>query len=289
MPPPALPLPENAGLAFTGEAEWPPACITAAQAISLAAARNPTGRPNSDVLRSFVGKTGQRLREHWQIDFPAHYREQEAALHEKPFALLQNGVAHRTAPHVGPAVGASLLATHHPRNREQARFHNHKSLATASSASWWINPHAQPPLRLALARLDRFLATALDSREPTWSWFESEDLPDASLLVVARDDDFTHAVLQSTAFASWWHAHFRHSSSAQIIESFPFPWPPATPLGSLTKAQQELRSAVARAALTGDIEQINTGVAAAYGWPNYWDESEILAALNDLHRVRLVR
>ena len=249
MPAAPLPLPENAGLVFTGEAEWLPAVITTRQAETLTATRNPTGRPNSDVLRSFIGKSGKHLRAHWQIDFPAHYREQEAALHERPFALLRKNV--------GPSPG-----------------------------NWWINPHAQPPLRHALARLDRFLATALAASEPAWTWFESEHLPDASLLVVARDDDFTHAVLQSTAFAAWWHAHFRKTAPTQVIASFPFPWPPATPLGSLTKAQQEIRSSAARASLSGDSEQINSVVAAAYGWRGQLDESEMLSALNELHRQR---
>ena len=252
MPATLPPLPENAGLAFTGEAEWASAVISAAQTKDLATARNPTGRPNSDVLRSFVGKTGRHLREHWQIDFPAHYREQEAALHEKPFALLGKNVA-------------------------------------AKSGSWWINPYAQPPLRHALARLDRFLATALDSPEPSWSWFESEHLPDDTLLVVARDEDFTHALLQSAAFTTWWRAHFRKQTPTQVIASFPFPWPLATPLGSLTKAQQDLRSSVARASISGDNEQLNSAVAAAYGWPTHWDENETLAALNELHRQRIGR
>lgn len=252
MSAPSESLPENTGLAFTGETEWSPALITAQQAETLAATRNPAGRPNSDVLRSFVGKTKRHLREHWQIDFPAHYREQEAALHEKPFALLGKNVS-------------------------------------IKSGSWWINPHAQPPLRHALARLDRFLATALDSPKPSWSWFESEHLPDASLLVVTRDDDFTHAVLQSSAFTAWWHAHFLKIAPAQIIKSFPFPWPPATALGSLTKAQQEIRSSAARAVITGDAEQINSTVAAAYGWPSNWEEGEILARLIELHGQHIGR
>ena len=165
MPLSPHPLPENTGLAFLGETEWTPAVIESGQAKAIFAARNPAGRPNSDVLRSFVGKTGRRPREHWQIDFPAHYREQEAALHERPFALLKEQIGR-------------------------------------PNSSWWINPHAQPPLRHALARLDRFLATALNLPEPAWSWIDSEHLPDSSLLVVARDDDFTHAVLQSAAFTT---------------------------------------------------------------------------------------
>ena len=245
-----LPLCENAGLVFLGETAWAPAILTPALAKSLAAARNPTGRPNHDVLRTFVGHDGGRLRQHSQIDFPAHYREQEAALHERPFARLRKNVG-------------------------------------AQSGSWWINPHAQPALRHALARLDRFLATPVKADPPAWTWIESEHLPDASLLAVARDDDFTHAVLQSAAFTAWWQAHRRSLPPVQIVESFPFPWPPATSLGSLTKTQQDIRSQAARAAIAGDTGQIDSAVAAAYGWPGNRDEREILQALGELHRLRL--
>jgi len=158
-----------------------------------------------------------------------------------------------------------------------------------ASGFWWINPHAQPPLRHALARLDRFLATPLDSPEPSWSWFESEHLPDETLLVVARDDDFTHAVLRSAAFTAWWRAYFLKQTPTQVIESFPFPWPPASPLGSLTKTQQEIRSTVTRSVISGDTEQLDSAVASAYGWTDSWEDGEILAALNELHRQRCSR
>lgn len=243
------PLPENTGLAFTGEAEWPAAIITTRQAETLAALRNPAGRPNNDVLKSYIGKAGNRLREHWQIDFPAHYNEQEAALHERPFALLGKNIGRKS-------------------NR------------------WWINPHAQLPLRHALARVDRFLATALDAAEPAWAWFESEQQPNDTLLVIARDDDFTHAVLQSTAFTTWWRAHHPSLTPVQIVESFPFPWPPSTPLGSLTKTQQELRSEIVRAGLANDAERIDSILNAAYGWPSCRNDGEVLPALLHLHGLR---
>ena len=269
------PLPENTGLAFTGEAEWLPAVITSAQAKALSIARNPAGRPNRDVLRSYVGQTAKGFREHWQIDFPAHYNEQEAALHEKPFALLRKNTGSRIASDDSTVV--------------QARSRNFEPKETASSGPWWINPHARPPLRHALARLDRYLATALDAVGPEWSWLGSEHWPDASLLVIARDDDFTYAVVRSAAFTTWWRAFFQKLAPAHVIESFPFPWPPATPLGSLTKTQQEIRSTAARAALTDDLEPINSAIAAAYGWPSNWDEGEMLAALNELHHLRINR
>lgn len=289
-------LPENAALAFLGEVAWMPARLTASEAKIISTTRNPTGRPNRDVLRTFVGQTGRRIHKQWQIDFPAHYREPEAALHESPFALLQKKISAANASPVGaslpvrraqgpePVVG---LATQDTRSREQARSHKSETETTAPSVSWWHNPHAQPSLRHALARLDRFLATALNDSEPTWTWFESDHLPDDSLLIVARDDDFTHAVLESAAFISWWRAYVQKIAPTQIVESFPFPWSPFTPLGSLTKAQQEIRSAATRAVLAGDTEQLNSTIAAAFGWKNNWDESEILPALNELHRQRI--
>ena len=249
MPARPVALPENAGLAYLGETPWPPARLTPRQAESLLATRNPAGRPNSEALRSYVGQTGRRLRIHWQIDFPTHYRKQEAALHEHPFALLKKN--------------------------------NH-----ATPGTWWINPHAQPPLRHALARVERFLATPLDASAPAWTWFESEHLPDTSLLTVARDDDFTHAVLQSTAFTAWWRAYRSALSPVQLLESFPFPWPPSTPLGSLSKTQQDQRSATTRAALSGDAEQINFTTATAYGWNTHQDPDTLLSSLSELHRQR---
>jgi len=243
-------LPENAGLVFVGEHEWPPAVVTGRQVEILASAPNPTGRPNRDVLRAFVGVGANgNTSERWQIDFPAHFTEQEAALYERPFDLLRK----KTDP---------------------------------QADRWWMNPLANAALRRALARLDRFLVVAPSAPKPLWSWVEAGWLPDASLLAVARDDDFVHAVLQSRFFTAWWHAHLLPHTPELAVLSFPFPWPPGTPLGSLTGIQQDLRYEAARAARNGDAGQIDSAVATAYGRPRDLEASELLARLNELHRRR---
>jgi len=116
-PAPTL-LRENAGLAFLGEAAWPPSVVAERQAGKLAAAANACGRPNSDVLRRRIALVSGQPVESWQIDFPDHFTAQEAALYEQPFAQLQ-----RKAP-----------------------------------KDSWRNPHANPDLRRALARISRTLA-----------------------------------------------------------------------------------------------------------------------------------
>ncbi len=237
------PLPENSGLAFPGETAWAPAQLTERQAKQLLVAANRCGRPNSDVLRRRLAVVDGEPAESWQIDFPAHFTAQEAALYEQPYARLSGGGAGQ-------------------------------------------NPHANPALRRALARLSRYLAMPADAEIPDWIWVEDELLPDASLVVVAREDDFAHGILSSPAFAAWHRAHRGQLSPDRLVESFPFPWPPATGLSALTAAQEESRHAVARAARAGDAEQLEASVIQAYGWPATTD---ILGQLTVLHRQRMAR
>lgn len=152
------------------------------------------------------------------------------------------------------------------------------------SPDTWRNPHASPDLRRALARVSRYLAMPADASIPDWRWIEEDLLPDAALLVVARDDDFTHGVLSSQVFARWWHCYQNQPLSA--VESFPFPWAPGTALSALTKAQEEQRHAVARAARSGIVDQLNAAISAAYGWPAELDEARQVESLARLNRNR---
>ena len=241
---PALPKPlvENAGLAFSGERPWPAAQLNDVQAEKLAAAVNRCGRPNSDVLRRRLAVVDGTPAENWQLDFPTHFTDQEAALYEQPFGRL---------------------------------------------AGAWRNPQAQPELRRALARLSRYLAMPADAERPDWVWVEDERLPDASLVVVAREDDFMHGLLSSAPFAAWHAAHRATLPPDRVVESFPFPWPPSTSLNALTSAQEESRHAVARAIRAGNVDALNEAVARAYGWPAGEGGAEALERLTSLHSQRM--
>lgn len=248
-----FPLPENAGLAFLGERAWAPAVITAEQAQIFREAVNQAGRTNEDVIRGYVGVNLGRPRERWQIDFPAHYTEQEAALHEAPFGLLRR----RCDP---------------------------------QEPQWWINPRASGPLRSGLARLDRYLVTPLPApladSIPAWAWVNEDRLPDETLLALARDDDFTHGLMQSREFSLWWQEVISLQSPTLVFESFPFPWPLRTPLGALTALQQELRYEVTRAVRTENADALTRAVSTAYGWPTSLDDAELLGRLQALHQKR---
>ena len=251
MPHPApRALPENAGLFFPGERVALKASIPPKMAERMLGTRNPHGKPNADVLRRLVSASDPRRPDvHWQIDFPPEMGEREASLYEHPFHQL-----YRAAPH----------------NR----------------ARWWINPHADARLRAALARRERYLATPVGADPPVFMWFEASIIPDDTLVAVARDDDFTHGVLQSRVFAAWWAKFHTRRAPSLALDSFPFPWPPATGLSALTAAQEEQRHAVARAVRSPDAEALNAAVAATYGWPADLAADELLARLSDLNRTR---
>ena len=240
------PLSENENLAFAGETPWRPAQITPAEARTILAARNPTGRPNADVVRHLVGCQNERRNEYIQIDFPHHFSAQEAALYVKPFTKL-------TQNEIGP----------------------------------WQNPNAKIGMRTALAKLERYLTTPFDSTVPAWDWIESQLVPDDTLLVVARDDDLTHGVLQSHSFLIWWRCWLPSLSIVEIVTSFPFPWPPATTLSALSRAQEEHRLAIARAARSGAQASLDAAVIAAYGWPDDLSDDVTMAELAALHRHRI--
>jgi hypothetical protein len=250
LPPPLpSPLAENAGLAFIGEKTWKPAGLTSREARSIGEAHNPTGRPNRDVLRHFIGLKSGRHRAQWQVDFPPHSTEQEAALYLEPCRQL-------------------------------------RSRLDDFSGRWWLSPHTQTALRTAVARLERYLASPLAGKSPAWNWVDSNLLPDDSLLVVARDDDYTHGLLRSHAFQLWWKQQAPRLSPTEIVRTFPFPWPPPALLSSLTREQEEHRMMITRAARGTGQEQINSAVAAAYGWPGGLADDEMLAHLAELNRRR---
>ncbi|HEY4301604.1 MAG TPA: hypothetical protein VGM73_12060 [Candidatus Didemnitutus sp.] len=243
-------LPENSQLAFVGEDAWPPAVITERQAEMFRAAANPTGRANSDVLLGFLRLERGQFATRWQIDFSPHLTEQEASVYQAPFK------------HLTKKLGADL------------------------GKSGLVNPGAKPSLRSGLARLDRFLVARHDEAAPRWIWIDAGWLPDASLVAVARDDDFSHGVLQSRAFLAWWSAVAPEAGAAAAIESFPFPWPVRTAYGALTGIQQDMRFEIARAARNSDRERLDAMVGTAYGFPPQIDDPELLLRLQRLNRRR---
>ena len=198
-------LKENLGVSFMGDTKVGPFDIAASVARRLLASPNPHGRPNSDVVRPWVNGLDitRRPRNMWIIDFPPGTTETEAALYEAPFEYIKNNVKSTRA--------GNTRDTYAQR--------------------WWIHGEPRPDMRQAIGRIGRFIATVAVARHRLFVWLSSPTLPDHSLFVFAREDDYFFGVLHSRTHEVWalrqgtqLESRPRYTPTS-CLETFPLPRP----------------------------------------------------------------
>ncbi|MBO0904661.1 class I SAM-dependent DNA methyltransferase [Jiella sonneratiae] len=164
---------------------------------------NPNGRPNSDVLAplwngaDIVRRPGDR----WIIDFGMEMKEADAAVFERPFAL----VVDRVKP--------DRLTNRNPVLVE----------------NWWLHGGPRPAMRNTLPFLTRSIATPALAKHRLFVFVPKPVLADSQLMVVLRDDDTTFGILHSWFHEIW---SLRMGTSLEdrprytpttTFETFPFP------------------------------------------------------------------
>lgn len=224
-------LEENAGLAFTGVQYNGPFEISHDVASQmLGEPLNVNGRPNSDVIFPVrnAHDLAQRPRGNHIIDFGQDIDRRDAALYEEPWEYAKE--------HIRP----------HRESLEGER------LATR----WWIHQRWRPAMREAIRPLDRFIATPLTSKHRFYVWLQPDVVPDATIVAIARDDDYAFGVLHSRIHEIWALAQaprlgvgndprYTHT---QCFNTFPFPWPVNAPESDLSREQQRHHAAISKAA-----------------------------------------
>ena len=194
---------ENLGVSFMGDTKGGPFDIDAERAAWLIAQPNPDGRPNTDVVRPWVNGLDitRRPRDMWIIDFGVDMPQSEAALYEAPFEYV----------------------------RERVRPERIKNARSAYAERWWLHVEPRSGMRKGLLGLARYIGTPRLTKYRLFVWLDHATLPDSQIIVVARDDDFTLGVLQSTVHEVWALAQGtqletrpRYTPST-TFETFPFP------------------------------------------------------------------
>ena len=291
-------LPENAALAFMGDTKGGAFDLSAEVAAGmLVAGPNPNGRPNSDVVRPWInGLDVSRVPQgKWIIDFPPSTEEAAAALYEAPFEYLRK--------HVRPERVKNRRASYAER--------------------WWLHVEPRPEMRAELEGLPRFIVTLTLSKHRLFAWVEHPTLPDHQLIAFARADDFFFGVLHSRFHEVWALARGTQLENrprytpTTCFETFPFPWMVRTAPDALAPEQRKQHDSIALAARELDTkrrnwlgdrsdakrtltnlynarpawladahQQLDSAVAAAYGWPVDLIEAEILARLLALNLTR---
>jgi type II restriction/modification system DNA methylase subunit YeeA len=207
---------ENTGIAFIGTQKSGSFDIPSEIAVKFTSAPvNPNGRFNKEVLKRYYNAsdiTG-RWRGYYIIDFNDMSME-DAAYYELPFAHVQKFVR--------PQRDNSKIAGQSP---------------------WWLHWRSRPDMRMALAKMDRFILTPRVSKHRVCIWVDSNVLPDSATVAFARDDDYFFGVLHSKLHEVWalrQGTQLREKESGNrytpttTFETFPFPWrpgeePPADP------------------------------------------------------------
>ena len=293
-------LPENADLCFQGVQKGGPFDITSEQAEKmLELPLNPNGKPNADVVkRRLIGRdVVQRNQNGWLVDF-VDMPESQAALYELPFEYVRTHVK--------------------PKRESNNRKHRREN--------WWLHNDNNPRLRTALAKLNRCIVTPETAKHRIFVWMDTNVVPDKSLHIVVRDDDYFFGVLHSRVHQEWSLAlgtqlreaesGFRYTGTS-TFETFPFPWPPShepqdSPLvEAIAEAARELvekRDAWlnppnasaeelkkrtltnlynARPAWLVELHRkLDEAVFAAYGWPVTLTDAELLERLLALNHAR---
>ena len=275
-------LPENSGISFMGDIKVGPFEITADVADEVLRQRNPHGKPNSDVVKRWmIGRDiNQRPRDMWIIDFGIDMSESDAALYEAPFEYV--------------------LANVKPlrdKNRDQ-RFRNY----------WWLHGRPRIEMRQALTGMEHYIGTSMVSRHRMFAWIDGDVLPDATIIVFARDDDYFFGVLQSrihTLWASAMGTQLREAESGlrytptTCFETFPFPEPTGQQREAIALAAAELNRLRendtrtltnlynARPTWLDNAHAVlDAAVADAYGWPADLGDEEILERILALNLER---
>lgn len=261
---------------------------------------NPNSRPNSDVV--FPRRIGEDVvnqpSDSFVVDFGINMSIGEASQYVLPFEHVRKFV-------------------YSPRQ---------KANQSVARDKWWIHWNPRIQMRSALSKLERYIATPRVAKHRIFVWLDKSILPDAQLVVFAREDDYFFGVLQSKIHELWARrlgtqlrdavSGFRYTSTT-TFETFPFPWSPGQEswndprLQAISSASKELvklrdtwlnppglsDSELKKRTLTNLYNQrptwlelahrkLDQAVFSAYGWPSKLTDEEILERLLALNLLR---
>jgi hypothetical protein len=211
---------ENTGISFMGITPAGPFDLAEEQAIEWLTSPNPSGRPNSDVLRPYFNGNDltKRARNAWTIDFGVEMPLEEASRYEKPFGYL-----------------ASKVKPIRQTNRRPAYAKN-----------WWIYAESRPAMRQAFAVRSRFLATCMVAKHRMFLWLDTVALPANVVIVFGRSDDFFLGILHCRFHGVWalkqgtrLETRPRYTPTT-CFETFPFPRPTPPQGVAIAAAAKEL-------------------------------------------------
>ncbi len=173
----AVPMSENAGVAFQGPVKVGAFDISGEQARKWLRLPNVNRKSNALVLRPWANgqDLARRSSDKWIVDFGAVMQEREASEFESPFA------------HVSLVVKPQRAAQN---DQNRKRY-------------WWRHGRSGEDYRAAVTDLARYVATPRVAKHRYFVWLSSQVWPDSRLYAIARADDATFGILSSRIHEAW--------------------------------------------------------------------------------------
>jgi len=213
-------LPSNASTCFRPSEKGGSFDVALREAIPMLSAPNPSGFPNSDVLRPWVNGTNLiKVRdETWVIDFVDESDEAIAARYEAPYEYLRQNVKPER------------------QNNRDERLRKF----------WWLHRRNGMDMRRAVRNLRRMVCTPRVSKHRLYAWIPTVILPDTATYAFACADDHFFGLVHSRLHEMWalrlgtrLETRPRYTPTT-CFETFPFPHPADEQREAIAAAAKEL-------------------------------------------------
>jgi hypothetical protein len=202
-------LDENENLSFQGVVLRGKFDLTKNEAEEMLEEKNPSGCNNSDVLK--IRKTGadvlSKSEDSYVVDFGIDTSIENAKKYITPFDYVEKNV----------------YTERQNANQKEAQ------------EKWWLHWNPRIEMKKALVKLPRYIATPRVAKHRIFVWLDKNILPDAQLVVFARNDDYFMGVLHSKVHELWARKQgtqlrdavsgFRYTPKT-TFRTFPMPWVP---------------------------------------------------------------
>ena len=197
--------------------------ISPALAMEMLVGPNPSGMPNSDVLRPSVNATQvlRRTHESFVIDFGLEEDIALASRYEAPFEYLRE--------HVYPVR----------KDHREACQRNY----------WWLHARPSPRYRNAMKKLYRYVVSPCVSKHRIFVWMDAIDLVNHALVVFCSPEESLFGALHSRIHELWARSTgtqvreaesgFRYTPST-CFETFPLPQSTPEQAVAVSRAVKEL-------------------------------------------------
>jgi hypothetical protein len=254
----AVPLNSNSDLSFIGTKKAGKFELDDETARKLLADPNPSGKPNSDLIRPWLDgyAVAKRVSFEWIIDCGLDMSLETLVGYVEPHKRI-------------------LELVKPDRDQNNRKLYREK---------WWLHAETRPSLRRKCLVQERYLATVRHSKHRVFTWAYGIFTPDDGVFAFARSDDYFFGILHNRFHEVWALKQGTHLEDrprytpGTCFETFPFPRATPAQETAIAAAAKELNALRERWLNPPEWTQTHTLTfpgSAAGPWARYIDPQTV--------------